>query len=253
MKIALAIPPNSFYITNYVVVKLSNDAPTFISGLTSNKLNENETAFTDINGKIIAHAWQAKIDDSIFLLINRPYEEILGFHFKKYLRLANTRMEILEDEVYHIFSNQISGKFNIPLTAGSFYWGQNTSALGDLREIEEKEYESLRIFFDLPRQGTEFDHPMLLELNRPQLVAYDKGCYLGQEIIARVTSRGKPPRLLRRVIAKKPLKSGKGYIIKSSAYLEHLQIWISYVLVEKGISQIEGCKFFESEGSASVS
>lgn len=253
MDIALAIAPNSFYKTNYAVIKLTNDASSFISGLTSNKLNQNETAFTDINGKVIAHAWQIEIDDSIFLLINRPYEEKLESHLTKYLRLGNTQMEILEDEVYHIFSNQIFGQFNIPLPAGSFYWGLQTSTLADLKGMEENEYEPLRIFYNLVRQGTEFDHPMLLELNRPQLVAYDKGCYLGQEIIARVTSRDRSPRLLRRVISQEPLKNGEGYVIKSSAYLKHLKSWISFVIVEKEIPQIEDCNFFASEENASVS
>jgi folate-binding protein YgfZ len=58
--------------------------------------------------------------------------------------------------------------------------------------------EVLRIEAGRPRFGAELDEETLpLEANLKDAISYDKGCYLGQEIIARVTFRGHVNRELR--------------------------------------------------------
>jgi folate-binding protein YgfZ len=55
----------------------------------------------------------------------------------------------------------------------------------------------LRIEGGRPERGADLDErTLLLELGRPEMVSHDKGCYLGQETIARVHSRGHVKRQL---------------------------------------------------------
>lgn len=57
--------------------------------------------------------------------------------------------------------------------------------------------EILRIEGGTPRYGVDMDErTLLLELDREAMVSHTKGCYLGQETVARIHSRGKVQRVL---------------------------------------------------------
>lgn len=67
--------------------------------------------------------------------------------------------------------------------------------------IGEQTFETLRIEAGIPRFGVELHEKVIpLEASFDDAVAFDKGCYLGQEIIARLDTLGTPAKLLRRVI-----------------------------------------------------
>lgn len=95
-------------------------------------------------------------------------------------------------------------------------WGgglQRTVRVGetDLPEMTETEYESLRIGAGEPRWGTDVDDSTIP--HESGLVAisvdFDKGCYLGQELVARIDSRGaNTPRKLRRLSIDGDLEPG---------------------------------------------
>lgn len=58
--------------------------------------------------------------------------------------------------------------------------------------------ESLRIEAGIPRYGTELTDAVIpLEAELEHAIDFEKGCYIGQEIIARMKYRGHPNRLLR--------------------------------------------------------
>ena len=58
--------------------------------------------------------------------------------------------------------------------------------------------ESLRIEAGIPRYGTELtDSVIPLEAELEHAIDFEKGCYIGQEIVARMKYRGHPNRLLR--------------------------------------------------------
>lgn len=68
----------------------------------------------------------------------------------------------------------------------------------DLEEIDEKALEPLRIEAGLPRFGIDYTTETLLPETGLEVesVNYDKGCYLGQEVIARVKTYGSPQKKL---------------------------------------------------------
>ncbi len=66
-----------------------------------------------------------------------------------------------------------------------------------LAEIGPAALEILRIEGGRPRSGADIDErTLLLELGRDEMVSFNKGCYLGQETVARVHARGHVNRLL---------------------------------------------------------
>jgi len=58
-------------------------------------------------------------------------------------------------------------------------------------EISDEVYEVLRIENGIPTYGVDMDETTIVpELGLDGLVSYNKGCYIGQEIIARIHFRG---------------------------------------------------------------
>lgn len=68
-----------------------------------------------------------------------------------------------------------------------------------LLSAEEKEF--IRIEQGIPAWGKEIDEKTAFtDLGLTYAVSYTKGCYVGQEVVARVKHLGQPPQLLRKVI-----------------------------------------------------
>lgn len=68
-------------------------------------------------------------------------------------------------------------------------------------EISDELYEVLRIENGIPLYGIEWDETTIVpEIGLPELISYNKGCYIGQEIIARIHFRGHVAKELRGLI-----------------------------------------------------
>ncbi len=66
-----------------------------------------------------------------------------------------------------------------------------------MEEGDLQAFEVLRIEAGLPVPGKELTPEVILnELGREDFVSFTKGCYVGQEIVARIKHRAHPPRLL---------------------------------------------------------
>ena len=71
--------------------------------------------------------------------------------------------------------------------------------------------EIARLEAAIPREGVDVtDANILLEAGYDNAVSYTKGCYLGQEIIARIHYRGQPARQLRRFVIESAAPPTKG-------------------------------------------
>ncbi len=71
--------------------------------------------------------------------------------------------------------------------------------------------EIARLEAAIPREGVDVtDANILLEAGYDKAISYTKGCYLGQEIIARIHYRGQPARQLRSFVIKSAEPPGKG-------------------------------------------
>jgi anthranilate synthase component 1 len=89
--------------------------------------------------------------------------------------------------------------------------GERILELQGVPQCSADTFEALRIWAGVPRMGTEID-----ERTMPgetglvdRGVSFTKGCYTGQELVARVDSRGNNvPRLLRHLAAAQPVPAG---------------------------------------------
>jgi aminomethyltransferase len=75
------------------------------------------------------------------------------------------------------------------------------------RVISDDLYETLRIEAGVPKYGIDMDDTTVVpELSLDGLISYNKGCYIGQEIIARIHFRGHVAKALSGVVSGSPLR-----------------------------------------------
>jgi folate-binding protein YgfZ len=87
------------------------------------------------------------------------------------------------------FTSGRSRTLAIPVESGDQF--RRNAALSEAVEISDELYETLRIESGIPLYGIDMDETTIVpELGLDGLISYNKGCYIGQEIIARIHFRG---------------------------------------------------------------
>ncbi|HLC63166.1 MAG TPA: hypothetical protein VJJ21_02505 [Candidatus Nanoarchaeia archaeon] len=235
-------------LDNYVS-KLTQDQEKFLNSLTTNELDKPVNAFLDKLGKLIVLVYQLKKKDAIYLSIPNKYEQQLNQHLQPYLRLSKVKMEKTNLKAVHIVPEKEEeeiGTLIIQQNIGYITLLENVDQLKHLKEVSEEEYKKIRLENNLPSQGIDFNNEMFLEVNIPEAISYTKGCYLGQEIIARVHHKSKPSKILTRILypeLPKDLKvtSHQEEIgaIKSSCYSEKFNGHLCFAKIKNDDKEID--------------
>jgi len=107
-----------------------------------------------------------------------------------------------------------------PLAGESYFVLAPQAQIGGLRaaamaagaaEVDREVYDVVRVESGLPEYGHEIGEGFIpLEAGLWDDISFSKGCYIGQEIIARMESRGKLAKTLVGLTAADPLQPGSG-------------------------------------------
>ena len=186
-----------FYaLRNKLVIRITPKASEFLKAYSSNTLEKPRNAFLDIKGKIVAIFDQVSLsEEESLIVIERQFFERLKNHLKTYLFLTGTRLEPLDYLVFHDLDGDLeiqAEEFLIPQAKGKLILTRKHR----IADVSQEAYTLFRLKNNLPVQGADYDEESLLNIDDETLVSYTKGCYLGQEIIARVHHRSKPPKKL---------------------------------------------------------
>ena len=152
--------------------------------------------FVDLKGRIVAVAEQKLLNpEEALLVLGKAFVQRLKIHLKAYFFIANASMTEEDWNIYH----DLEGDF--PVAGEDLAIAQKKGRMVLSKrilpsEVSEKEFTEFRLQHRMPLQGVDYDEEMLLNLADEELISYEKGCYLGQEIIARVHYKGKPPKKL---------------------------------------------------------
>jgi tRNA-modifying protein YgfZ len=172
---------------------ISNDVEALVEGASC------EALLLTAKGRVIAplRVWRRGADD--FLLLTEPQlgDAVAACLLK--MRVT-TRCEIEREE--HVSTLVLGAGAGVGGIANDDYGVPAVEVLDvavDGTPVEEEELERLRILALTPRFGREIDERVLpaeAGLDR-RAVSFSKGCYPGQEPVARLRFRGKPNRTLR--------------------------------------------------------
>ena len=236
-----AISKGSYKVLPKAVFRISNDLK-FFKNITTNELDKEKNALIDKFGKLIVLIDQKIVDESIYIVLEKEFEERFLKHIDPYILLSDAIIEKQKLYAVHIINKDING-MTIKQRIGCLLLTKNLDFDG-MNEIPDDVYEVIRIENNISVQGIDFDNNMLLENNWDEAVSYAKGCYLGQEIMARVHNLGKPARKLVRIlydkIPEKVTSQGKDIgRITSSCFSPKYKKYLAFALISNYDNNID--------------
>jgi folate-binding protein YgfZ len=176
---------------------LQNTVTADIEGASSGDVVE--SCLLDEKGRVFAHFFCGIGDDEIWIADEPAYGPRLADWFGS--RRFRTKVDIeLRDDALHTVIGEKGDGF-VPLSFAR--------SLGDVPVVDRfgtdetpdaplELYELLRIEGGVPRYGVDYDERTLpQEAGLTNTLAMDKGCYVGQETVARIHFRGHINKVLR--------------------------------------------------------
>jgi folate-binding protein YgfZ len=178
------------------VLRVRPQAAAFLRQYTTHLIEAPRAAFLTREGRLVAAVRQCKIsDDEALLVLDGACAERLSAHLSRYLALADTKIEPAGEYAVYFDSAASApgaGERVIPEKAGQFLLSEDRNKTAAWTEAD---YTRFRVEHGIAEQGVDFNDEMPLCID-PSWIHFDKGCYLGQEIVARVHYRGAPPKRL---------------------------------------------------------
>lgn len=180
------------FALNKVVLRVSGNAERFLNGLTSNTPDKPRNAFLNQHGRIIATFDQVRTGDDEFLIALEPFAvEALMLHIKKFLILNKTTVEPAALNAYFDLDGSFkpsAGEYVIAQRAGQMVITQQKLQAN----VSDEDFVFFRLINNIPMHGVDYTDELLLNIDEYEHVSYTKGCFLGQEPIAKVHNRSKP-------------------------------------------------------------
>jgi len=202
----------AFYRQKRGLIEVSGkEAVQFLNGLITNDIASLEdgaqmsAAFPNVQGRLVALVRVLKTGEKFLFETEEATREKVFQNLFRFTFAGDFFVEDLSGK-YDYFSVQ-SSKFKVQSSdtivfdskSGTDFFVSNESAdefLSELKtrdaiEISDALYEVLRIENGVPLYGVDMDETtVVLETGIDEAVSFTKGCYIGQEIIARIHFRG---------------------------------------------------------------
>ncbi|TWT99779.1 putative global regulator [Botrimarina colliarenosi] len=161
-----------------------------------------EAMFTDVKAHVLAYTWVARLDAEryVALLMSGRAEELRA-HLDRYLIRERVELRLALPEPWTIAATT-QPLWSVPLDAfGAGVTASLAAPPNDLSPLADDDFHRLRIGLGIPLDGVDVDDrnlPQEVDRNE-QAISFRKGCYLGQEPVARIDALGRVNWLLRRV------------------------------------------------------
>jgi folate-binding protein YgfZ len=188
-----------------------SEAIQFLDGLMTNDVKTLEdgaqmlAAFPNAQGRLLALARVTRNGERFLIDTEEATRKIVFDNLFRFTMAGDFFVEDLSDE-YRLI--RVFDRSFIPITPpfiefdtkwGTEYFVHREDApdfVGELKYLEAVEisddlYEVLRIERGIPLYGIDMDENTIVpEIGLEEMISYTKGCYIGQEIIARIHFRG---------------------------------------------------------------
>ena len=184
-----------YKLDSYVLIIRGKDRLSFIDGLSTNKVEGDcSTVFTTTAAKIIDLVDVIDMGDFIAIVGHQPYKDNLIQHISK--RVLNQDISIADisaNNSVYLSTEDVDVVEKITKRNTWRGWllvAPNSESLE--ADMTEEDFAEYRVANMIPHQGHEITpnvHPLACGLG--DLVHEAKGCYIGQEILARMRSRGR--------------------------------------------------------------
>ena len=242
----------------------------FLNGQTTNDVRKagaeatQESCVLNAKGHFDAHVFLSATPNDIWIDADQELRELLQTRLERYVIADDVKIEDVTDQsaLFHVLAGsepKISdAKFDFRSRRlgidGWDLWVEAARAeamkgalAADYRAMDESEWEVLRIENGIPRWGRELTPEIIPpEANlQARAIDYEKGCYIGQEVISRMKMSGQTRQRLCGVTSEKALAPGKelhaetkmvGHVT-SAVFSERLNAHIALAIIKRGYTE----------------
>ena len=221
-KLRLTGPQRAWFLEQILTNTFENVAPG----------ESRDAALLTAHGRMVGYMETVATDDSLLMHFEPELKEALPEAIGRYVLATDVEITDVSDERALILIagdgwEGVAANLGVQVVphptrslgiAAGYVWVAHDKVVGvanaikdaGARAADEEEIETIRIENAVPRWGREMDDKTF-----PQEVAideyavhYDKGCYVGQEAMAKIHLRGKVNRRLRALESPEPLRPG---------------------------------------------
>lgn len=215
----------ALWLRRDVVLVSGPDAETYLQGQLSQDivgLKPGESTWSFLlqpHGKVDAFLRVTRQDESTFYLdVDSGFRDLVIERLRRFLLRTDAVIEALEWKVLAVrgpqadevrvdggghMDNGVRAELHWPGLEGYDVLGEHLAIPDGVLECSSEAYEAVRIEAGFPYMGAEIDEktiPAELGAN-DRSISFTKGCYTGQELVARIDARGgNVPRLLRVIV-----------------------------------------------------
>lgn len=220
-----------------LIVVSGKEAVPFLDGMVTNDMKTLEggssmrVAFPNAQGRLLGVARVQRRGDRFLFETEdatreKLYQNLFRFTFAGEFFVADVSEDLAYFEIFgpkqDVFnpnaSDKWSGSVVFELGHGAGYFIPRDDAAkfrafltheNGCVVIDNELYETLRIEAGIPNYGVDMDETTIVpEVGLDEMISYTKGCYVGQEIIARIHFRGHVAKQLTGLVADAPVTSG---------------------------------------------
>jgi tRNA-modifying protein YgfZ len=247
------------------------DRVRFLNGQTTNDIRKATAAATqescvlNAKGHLDAHIFLLAAPSDIWIDADRELRQQLQTRLNRYVIADDVTIEDVGDAyaLFHVLTESkpegIDTKFCLrSRRLGNDAWDlwvesatarQTKSKLGTIYELKnENEWETLRVESGIPRWGRELTPEIIPpEANlADRAVDYEKGCYIGQEVISRMKMSGQMRQHLCVLLSEKPLftgmelRAGEKLVggVTTAAFSQRIGSHLGLALIKRGYTNV---------------
>jgi tRNA-modifying protein YgfZ len=226
--------PNKYFIKNIGLLKASGkDLIDFINRMSANDFRKfpadefRKTVLTTDKGRIIDLINILNFPKQQLILTSNNFQDRIISHLDKYIIMDDVSFEKVNEKYFNIMitgddlTDLAKSIFNLDVEKNKVYklnedeflfmddfkfdslniiceegsLEKYRNILKDLNQQSCEEYEYFRVSMGLPEGENEFNEQINpMECGLDKYISFTKGCYIGQEVIARLDSQGKRPK-----------------------------------------------------------
>jgi folate-binding protein YgfZ len=262
------MPPAFFDLSARAKLRVTGaDRIRFLNGQTTNDVRKagaeatQESCVLNAKGHLDAHVFQFATPNDIWIDADQELRELLQTRLERYLIADDVTIEDVTNQfaLCHVLADsepKISGAkfcFRSPRLGidGWDLWVEGTGAeamkstlASDYRTMDESEWEVVRIENGVPRWGRELTPEIIPpEANLvPRAIDYEKGCYIGQEVISRMKMSGQTRQRLCGLTSEKvllqsmELREGTKIVgrVTSAVFSKRMNAHIALAMIKRG-------------------
>ena len=147
-------------------------------------------AITEIKGRVVANGWVFEEEESVVLVIHTSVVDIVHQHLLPYMRFARCDLSV-KPMSFYVTRYPSEGSAEFTLGSEKFTFTDQSTEAYDLDQLQ------IETGYALVTDTTSGKFlPQMLNLTGFDAVSFTKGCYLGQEVVARAQHRGQVKRHL---------------------------------------------------------